>query len=369
MPPQLAFPRTGAMALKRKSTRFLEGGGAAGAAIRDFDWTSTSLGSVEAWPAALKTAVSIMLSSEFPMAVTWGEDLVMFHNDAFTPILGEKPPALGRPFRDVWSEAWHVIGPIADKAFAGEATFVEDFPLIVNRRGFPEQTYFTFSYSPIRDETGRVVGMLDTVVETTAKVQVERQARILNEELAHRLQNTIATVSALVDQTFRGGKSADEMHTTLLERIAALGRAHSILSASAWNGASIRSIVESALLPHVMHSGQVSVQGPELRLAAQHALCLALGLHELATNALRYGSLSEKAGHVSVCWEADHPDDQFRLTWTERNGPAVTLPQRRGFGSRLLEEVLAGEFDGKVEIRFEPKGLRFELTARMDTLA
>jgi two-component sensor histidine kinase len=251
-------------------------------------------------------------------------------------------------------------------AFAGEATFIEDFPLVVNRRGFPEEACFTFCYSPIRDETGRIAGMLDTVMETTAKVNLERQTQLLNQELAHRLQNTMATVSAFVDQTFRSGKAREEMRTTLLERITALGRAHSILADSSWSGASIRTVVERALRPHVTHPEQVSVNGPELRLSAEHALSLALGIHELATNALKYGALSVEGGHVSVCWEAT---DQFRLSWIERNGPTVTPPERRGFGSRLLEEVLAGEFRGTVEITHAPKGLRFELTTRSENLS
>jgi hypothetical protein len=208
---------------------FLENGGTMGVAIQNFDWASTSLGPIEGWTTAQRMAIGMMLSSKFPMAVIWGEELVTLYNDAFLPILGTKPPALGRSFRDVWYEAWDVIGPIAQRAFAGEAVFVEDFPLLIHRRGFAEQANFTFCYSPIRDESGRIAGMLDTVVETTEKVAAERNARILNQELTHRLQNTMAMITAIADRTFRTGNSAEEMRTTLIQRIDALGRAHSLL--------------------------------------------------------------------------------------------------------------------------------------------
>jgi hypothetical protein len=121
----------------------------------------------------------MMLASRFPIYLVWGPRLITIYNDAFRPLLGAKPEALGRPFSEVWSEAWEEIGPIAERAFAGEATFIEDFPLTVERNGYPEEAFFTFCYSPVRDEVGRVAGFLDTVVETTAKVLAERQQAFL----------------------------------------------------------------------------------------------------------------------------------------------------------------------------------------------
>jgi len=176
-------------------------------AIRAYDWSSTALGSLEHWPSSLKIAVGMMLSSKFPKCIVWGPDLITIHNDAFLPILGEKPPALGRPFSEVWHEAWDEIGSIAERAFAGEATFIEDFPLVINRHGYPEKAHFTFCYSPIRDEAGVVRGMIDTVIETTGTVEARRQASLLNGELEHRIKNTLAVVAAIVSQTLRGGEN------------------------------------------------------------------------------------------------------------------------------------------------------------------
>jgi signal transduction histidine kinase/CheY-like chemotaxis protein len=182
-----------------KRLEFLTDGGAMGARIRAHDWAATPLGPLEAWPPGLRTAVGIVIASRFPACLVWGPRLVTIYNDAFRPILGAKPEALGRPFDEVWAEAWHIIGPIAARAFAGEATFIEDFPLVVERAGHPEQAYFTFCYSPVRDEAGAIAGFLDTVVETTAKVALvhalrerEEELRRLNEGLEERVAERTA---------------------------------------------------------------------------------------------------------------------------------------------------------------------------------
>lgn len=147
--------------------------------VREYDWGASPIGPIEKWPQSLRSAVDIMLSSLFPSCIVWGPDLVTIYNDAFRPILGAKPEALGRPFSKIWTEVWPDINPIAVRAFAGEATFVEDYPLTIDRHGYPEQAWFTFCYSPIRDEAGQEAGFLDTVVETTRKVLTERRHSFL----------------------------------------------------------------------------------------------------------------------------------------------------------------------------------------------
>ncbi len=148
--------------------------------IRDHDWVSTPLGPLDTWPDVLKTSVALCLASRFPQAVLWGNSLITLHNDAFTHILGDKPTALGRPFSDVWQEAWSEIRHMAQRALDGEAVYIEDFPLLIERHGSPERAYFTFCYSPIRDHDGRVVGMLDTVTETTASVVANQRLNFLD---------------------------------------------------------------------------------------------------------------------------------------------------------------------------------------------
>ncbi|TFY93121.1 response regulator [Pseudomonas nabeulensis] len=148
--------------------------------VRQHDWASTPLGPLEHWPDVLKTTVALCFASSFPQAIVWGPQLTMLYNDAFIPILGDKPYALGRSFSDVWHEAWDQISPIADAAFEGHATYIENFPLLIERGAGPEQAYFTFCYSPIRDPQGKVVGLLDTVTETTTTVFLARRLAVLD---------------------------------------------------------------------------------------------------------------------------------------------------------------------------------------------
>jgi hypothetical protein len=153
---------------------FLAAGGEMGSAMRAHDWAATPLGPPEGWPQPLKTAVGIMLQSKFPMFLTWGPELTLLYNDGYVAILGDKHPALGRRFADVWAEIWSEIGPLAERALAGEATYSENLPLLMRRKGYDEQTWFTFSYSPLRDEDGEVRGLFCACVETTATVLAER---------------------------------------------------------------------------------------------------------------------------------------------------------------------------------------------------
>ncbi|HEY0625643.1 MAG TPA: PAS domain-containing protein [Allosphingosinicella sp.] len=155
---------------------FLAEGGEMGALMRAHDWAATPLGSPEGWPQSLRTAVSILLTSKFPMFLVWGPKLPFLYNDGYAPILGEKHPgALGRPFRDVWPEIWDDIGPIVDRALAGEATYWENLPLVMERKGFREDVWFTFSYSPLLNEAGNIPGMFCACFETTATVLSERR--------------------------------------------------------------------------------------------------------------------------------------------------------------------------------------------------
>ncbi|GLO50231.1 hypothetical protein PPUN110474_16310 [Pseudomonas putida] len=161
--------------------KWLDGGGLMAERIRNHDWATTTLGPLQHWPDPLKTSLALCLASRFPQAVLWGPDLLTLHNDAFSQILGQKPSALGIPFRAVWQEAWADIGHMANRALAGEAVYIEDFPLTIDRNGGPERAYFTFCYSPIRDHDGKVLGMLDTVTETTASVLANRRLKFLDD--------------------------------------------------------------------------------------------------------------------------------------------------------------------------------------------
>jgi PAS domain S-box-containing protein len=154
---------------------FLTTGGETAARIRAQDWSATPLGPIEGWPSCLRTALGLVFGSPFPMVLAWGPELTTLHNDAYRPLLGDKPDALGRPFLEVWPEAREIIAPLLDRAFAGEASRFEDAPFTLLRQGQPAEAFFAFSYSPVRDETGAVMGVLNLAVETTARVLAERR--------------------------------------------------------------------------------------------------------------------------------------------------------------------------------------------------
>lgn len=151
---------------------YLSGGGETGTLVRSMDWSASPLGHPTDWPQSLRTAVGLMLNSKFPMFLAWGPELGFIYNDPYAEILGVKhPAAMGMRFKDIWFEIWDDIGPLIDKALAGEASFREDLPLLVRRNGFDEEAYFTFSYSPVHDESGGIGGMFCAVTETTREVQ------------------------------------------------------------------------------------------------------------------------------------------------------------------------------------------------------
>ncbi len=165
------------------SLRSLAGGGELGALIRNHDWASTPLGPAQNWPQSLKTAMRIMLTSRQPIWIGWGPELIYLYNDAYKSIIGGKHPwALGRPTAEVWREIWADIGPLLATAMGGvEGTYVEEQLLIMERNGYPEETYYTFSYSPIPDDEGRPGGIICANTEDTHRVIGDRQLALLSE--------------------------------------------------------------------------------------------------------------------------------------------------------------------------------------------
>ena len=160
----------------------LSGGGEMGALARQVDWRQTAVGPPESWPQSLRTAVSMLLESKFPMLLCWGPDFIQFYNDPFRPILGaRKHPALGRSTRDTFAEAWHIIGPLFEQVMAGTAVGFDDMLVPLDRNGFLEECYFVYSYSPFRVESGNVGGVLVTCTETTGRVVAERRLHTLRE--------------------------------------------------------------------------------------------------------------------------------------------------------------------------------------------
>ena len=182
---------------------FLMGGGDMGGLIRSMDWSKTSLGPVAGWPQSLRTTISICLASDLPICVIWGPGLVQLYNDAYRVICGDKHPrSMGQNFSECWKEAWPVIGEAHDRALTGDKAFLETQHIFLERYGFLEECFFTFSFSPVRDETGRVGGLFHPVIEMTTQMLAQRRTRALRDLVAQTSKaKSVTEVLALSAQT------------------------------------------------------------------------------------------------------------------------------------------------------------------------
>ncbi len=292
---------------------FLRGGGASADRIAEIDWTATPLGPISAWPAVLRISISNMLNSAFPKCLCWGSEKTMIYNDAFVPILGNKHPCMGQPFLEVWAETADALRPIVEKAYAGQSVYIEDFHIVTTRSGAPEDAYFTFCYSPLRDENGTVCGMLDTVVETTSTVEARDLATLRNRELVHRARNLYALVSSLISQTFRSAVSVEDAQDRIQKRIRALIAAQDVLVEARTINGSIADIARRSLSPFLLEDRPaIRIDGPDIGLGREQLTALSLALHELATNSVKYGALGTRGGRVDLKWEM--PAKEFRMT-------------------------------------------------------
>jgi len=232
--------------------------------------------------------------------------------------------------------------------------------------------WFLIRAEPLRDASGAVVGWLGSNSDIHDRRQAEERQRLLTGELQHRVKNTLAMVQAIASQTFRNAADLDAAREAFTERLISLGRAHDILTRSSWTEAPIAEVVEGALAVHRgAAAARIRTSGPNVLLSAKAALALALALHELATNAAKYGALSSERGMVDLRWHVVHEDDapRFCLTWSEQGGPPIlALPTRRGFGSRLIERSFAAEVGGEVKLTYAPTGLTCRLEAPLASL-
>jgi hypothetical protein len=191
--------------LHSKHTNFLSQEGASFELIRSIDWQNTSLGPVETWPQSLRSALSICLNSNFPIAIYWGADLVLIYNEAWSPIPGNKHPwALGKPAVKVWPDIWDAIEPQFQKALSGQPGGSKDALLPMQRHGYTEECYFDFTFTPVYGESGNVEGVFNAVIETTYRVINERRGAILQ-----RLGDSINSMSN-EDEVFSLAKSVLE---------------------------------------------------------------------------------------------------------------------------------------------------------------
>jgi two-component sensor histidine kinase len=191
-------------------------------------------------------------------------------------------------------------------------------------------------------------------------------ARINADELQHRIKNTFATIQAIANATLRDDVSYADARAAFNGRLMALAQVQDLLFERNWRGTNLKSLVDGILIPHAGNgSKRFRVKGTDIDIGPKTALVFGLALNELATNALKYGALSNRAGYIEINWTQE-PD--FRLRWHERGGPPVAVPLRKGFGSRLIRDSLAAQLHGTVELEFKQRGLICTISASVDKL-
>jgi two-component system CheB/CheR fusion protein len=205
--------------------------------------------------------------------------------------------------------------------------------------------------------------ILLAIEDVTERRRNEKERELLARELSHRVKNILAVVQALAVQTDHSA-SIEEYRNTFIGRLSALARAHSLLLDVDWRGADLKELVEQALQAYrVDHPDKIEIEGDRVPLTAPQSLGVSLILHELGTNAAKYGALSQEDGRVGVSWQVEQrrKDRRLRLRWVERGGPEVGELGERGFGTRLIERACTYELEGEVELDYAPEGLRCEV--------
>jgi PAS domain S-box-containing protein len=285
---------------------------------------------------------------------------LIFANQSFLSLTGyDREEVLGQSFDFLTARP---ADPMAlaqvEGAFAGssESGFETSF-----RRKGGGLFWAALFISPVWDKAGNVVEHFASFVDLTEHKQEKDRLRFLLDELNHRTQNTLATVQAIAVQTLRGAANKEAVGA-FEGRILALSKAHGLLGRKVWEAVSLRDVIEQILQPFGLNDRRVirfSVEGDDVRLQPKAALTLAMVFHELATNAVKHGALSNGGeGKIDIAWQVEPtPHGRMRLRWQESGGPPVTLPGRKGFGSRVIEGGLARELDGEVHLDYEPPGV------------
>lgn len=274
--------------------------------------------------------------------------------------------ALDRPLHDIIHHTYPDGSPFPlhecaiDRAFP-EYNQTQGEEVFVHRDGHFYPVGFTAS--PIRDEESQTIGTIIEVRDISEEKRAQERQRLLVNELNHRVKNTLATVQSIAWQTFKG--TDPETFERFSGRLTTLSRAHNVLTETAWSRASLKVIADAAVA--AIAPERITVSGQDVDVHPKAAVSLSMALHELGTNALKYGALSQEGGHVALAWEARPAEDgrtALVLSWTERGGPPAVAPETKGFGLRLIERQVAMEFGGTAQVDFEPEGLvcRIEMT-------
>jgi PAS domain S-box-containing protein len=321
------------------------------------DELSASMGAQAHLAAIVKSSPSAVLSlSPDGIIRTW--------NAAATSLFGyEESEVIGRPVDMLYPEGRSDDeNKLNASAKAGSIVQAD----VVRRHKDGRLLDVAISVAPMYDDAGKLVGISSIIRDIRERKARERHIEFLLRELSHRSKNLLAVVQAIAGQTARHSPNLEEFQSRFSHRVSAMARSQDLLVARDWRGASISELVRAQLAPFAEASGRIAVTGPDLDLKPDAVQGLTLALHELATNAAKYGALSVPEGRVAIDWsldEASASEPRFRMSWRETNGPPVNPPTRQGFGHVVISEMVASSLRGQVTLDYAPDGVRWAIDA------
>jgi PAS domain S-box-containing protein len=319
--------------------------------VRQDDWQFRDL--LAALPAAIYTTDSA--------------GRITFFNEAAAQLWGCRPQ-LGS---SEWCGSWRLYRPdgtpLAHDECPMATSLKENRPVrnvdaVAERPDGTRVPFMPYS-TPLHDSRGALVGAVNMLVDITDQKRAEQRVQALIDELNHRVRNTLATVQSIAAQSFRG-RAVAQAQQWFEGRLMALSKAHDVLSRENWKGADLRDVVTQTVTPmSVANGNSLMIGGPDLQVPPPMAVSLAMVIHELAANAVKYGALSLPAGHVTITWSVDDTDDgqRLHLRWIELDGPVVQRPAQKGFGSRLIEHGIAHQLGASVQLQFPASGVVCEI--------
>ncbi|MEA2906923.1 MAG: hypothetical protein QOI12_4310 [Alphaproteobacteria bacterium] len=308
---------------------------------------------IEALPAAVYT--------------TDAEGRITYFNRAATELWGHVPELGKSEWCGSWRLYWPDGTPMRHDQCPMAVALKENRPIrdgeAVAERPDGTRVPFIPCPTPLRDAAGVLVGAVNMLVDISERKTAESRQKMLVDELNHRVKNTLATVQSLASQTARRAPSPAEFREGFEGRLIALSRAHDQLSQRNWVHADLREIAQASLAPYDEANGAITISGEPIELAPRPALTFAMIFHELATNAAKYGALSQPDGRLALAWETapNGAGPKLRIRWHESGGPAVRPPARRGFGSLLVERGIEAELGGAACLDFAPAGVTCDI--------
>lgn len=310
----------------------------------------------------------------FITVLTGPDHVFEFVNTAYREMFGSRD-FIGQRVRDAFPEIeGQGFLELLDRVYAtGEKLTLEAMPILLRStpEADPQEHFLTFVYAPITDGNGSVTGIFCEGMDVTAQRAAEEHRRLLTHELQHRVKNMLAIVQGIVSQSLRNVDSPAAARDAINSRLVTLAHAHDILTQSSWTEAPLTSIVEGAVLAHCLDRRRIRVEGPPVELRSRSALALSMALHELFTNAVKYGALSNDTGTIEIKWLISYEETgeaMFHLEWREFGGPFVAAPKRTGFGTRLTGASLAGDLGARGRTNYAPDGVHWSLSTIFNTI-